>query len=70
MTLHVIEWTHDDGMDQHMEFADLTPDLADDIRTELSVRGALEIHVWEPIPLTFGELLDIIAADLPEENEE
>lgn len=66
MSLYVIEWTHDDGMDQHEEFANLTPDQADDIRDLLDKRGALDPHVYEPMPTgSFRSLIKYIKEDLP-----
>lgn len=67
MSIYLIEWTHDDGMDQHEHVADLTPAEADWIRAELYERQAVDPHVYEPSPTVAScqELVDIIREDLP-----
>ena len=65
MTLYAIEWTHDDGMDQHIEYAHLSPEQANTLRLLLGEREADDAHVYEPTTLSFDEVVDQIKLDLP-----
>lgn len=69
--LYAVEWTHDDGMDQHSMYAMLTPDEADEVRASLDGRGAVEAHVYEPTPsVGSADVLAEIAQDLPTDDDD
>ncbi|HEX5016564.1 MAG TPA: hypothetical protein VFX15_03140 [Actinomycetes bacterium] len=68
--LYIVEWTHDDGMDQHQEFANLTGSEAMYIKSLLDVRKAVDPQVWEVSPTaTFEQLDEQIRYDLSLEGE-
>jgi hypothetical protein len=69
--LYEIEWTHDDGMDQHREYANLTAAEAIAARSLLESRGALNVEVAAldgRYALTYAALVEVIDEDLPQER--